>query len=255
MEIFLIIVCVVFSLLTLLGFIANSKLQENGGYMYLGGINGGRAEKYLKSTPTAKSVYDQLEIHGHTFWHDNDIDKLIQAGAGAVFTSKDSNDIIVVTPKTIIAYGDTGSYSAGADGQIYSDTKGLELFQYDLFKREVVNNIVGSYQTTTPAKEKSVIGNAVAGAVIAGGVGAVVGAINAANHNAKAKDTVKTHYVYGTDILDHYYMFHYHLANNCFEIDKMYFSNDIIKSQTDYDYYKMYPMYGVKEAFNLESNS
>jgi len=255
MEIFLILVSVGCGLLTLICYFATSNNQKNGGYMYLGGLNGAPANKFLNSNQKAKTIYNYLIRHGHKSWDDNEVSEILNLGAGAVFTARYKSDIIVVTEKTIIAFGDTGSSTSGADGQIYFDDKGLELFQDKLFKRECINRIAGSYQTTTPAKEKSVIGNAVAGAIIAGGVGAVVGAINAASHNANAKDTVKTHYVYSSEVLDYYFMFHYHMANTSFTIDKMYFSNDIIKSQTDYDYYKNFPKDGVRKAFNFKSES
>jgi len=217
----LIILAVVCGAFAVVGYFANTSFQEEGGYLYLGGINGGRANKYLKSNQKLKNIHNELKSHGKTKWNDEDINKLFRLGSGAVLTSKDSNDIIVVANKTIIVYGDTGSSSAGADGQVFFGEKGIELFE-TLLERNSVNEVIGSYQTTIPAKKKSVVGSAVAGAVIAGGAGAVVGAIASANHNTNSKDTIKTHYIHNDNVVLYYYTFSYHLARNSFEIDKMY---------------------------------
>lgn len=197
------------------------------GYRYLGGPNGLGAMMYLRANSNVKAICDHLTVKGDRFLTDNDVTDLIKLGAEVIFTASHKADVIIVTENAIIAFGDTGSASAGTKGQIYYGDEGLTLFIDKLFVRETAKNIVGTYQTTTPAKQKSVVGSAVAGAVLAGSTGAIVGAVSALNHNSKAKDNVYTHLVYGTDVLEYYYMFSYHNANECFIIDKMYLSNEV----------------------------
>lgn len=211
------------------GYKVTQSTQMDKGCYYLGGPNGGLANKFLKQHPISKQIYKELLKHGRDqSWYDNEISEILNLGAGAFITSGvlSNNDVIVVVPnEMIMVFGDTGSASSGAYGQIYCG-KGIEMFNSQL-KRNYIQKSIGSYTTTTPAKKKSVIGNAVAGAVIAGGAGAVVGAIHAANHNSNAKDTVKKHYVYGDEIASQYFSFEYYMARNAFEIDKMYVSGDI----------------------------
>ena len=207
--------------------ITNEQI-DNGCY-YLGGENGGVDKKFLEDHPISKQIYNKLLKHGRTNrWYDNEINEILNLGAGAFITSGvlSNNDVIVVVPnEMIMVFGDSGSATPGAYGQIYCG-KGIEIFNKQ-FKRNYIQKSIGSYTTTTPAKKKSVIGNAVAGAVIAGGAGAVVGAIHAANHNSNAKDTVKRHYIYGNEIASQYFSFEYYKSKNAFVIDKMYVSGDI----------------------------
>ena len=208
--------------------VKKGNIQISNGFCPIGGVERSGAEIFFKEHPISNQIYKALLNHGKgNKFYDNEIDNILAIGAGALITSGafSSNDVIVVVPnEAIIVFGDTGSTATGF-GQLFCG-KGIEIF-YKQFKRNYIQKSIGSYTTITPAKKKSVIGNAVAGAVIAGGAGAVVGSIHAANHNSNTKDTVKTHYVYGNEIASQYFSFEYYMSKKAFEIDKMYVSSKI----------------------------
>lgn len=115
--------------------------------------------------------------------------EFIDAGAGIVLTrgtspgraSHNSTEIIAITPKATIMM------SAQDNSWHFRETKQIHFgdgYKVKFFRERDTNTT-----TTTYTKDASVVGQAVAGAVIAGPVGAVVGALNANNTNAKGGKT------------------------------------------------------------------
>lgn len=112
---------------------------------------------------------------------------LINAGADILITCGTranryigmTTEITAITPKATI--------NMNSNGQGYSFQQSKKLSFYDGYKLDFFKG--DNTRSTTYTKDASVIGQAVAGAVIAGPAGAVVGALNASNTNAKGGKT------------------------------------------------------------------
>lgn len=178
------VICLV---LSLAGFLFSNKIYDERGVYPIGGPNGMKASQFLRSHPSVKAVYDKMESGGSS---EKNIQELLQLGAKAVVTPNFGSGMLVLTEEAAIAFGETGSATYGAQGQLFAPlSRCLSYLQKEEMKYKVE---VG--RETTQAKGKSVIGSAVVGSVVAGGVGAVVGAIAAANHNANNREITSIKY-------------------------------------------------------------
>ena len=207
------------SLLGIWGYTFTRKRQKEIGIYPMGGINGANASKFIRSNPTVSTVYDLVKSGGAT---EQNIQKILQAGAKAVITSKFEFGMLVLMEDAAIAFGDTGDRDAGAEGQLITPMRKCSA----LIKREEIKVRVEAGTETTQGKGKSVIGSAVVGSVLAGGVGAVVGAIAAANHNTNNKEITITKYeTIGTGIEKAYLKFD--LCKGRLPLDNIYVADDV----------------------------
>ena len=196
------------------GLWAKNSLNNGEGCYFIGGPNGD-AWKFFRKHPSASKIFKYVDAHGLSVWTDSAIESLFSLGAKAILRAKAGSDLIVITDEMALIYGKpspNGDPSGGTKGHIYTKAS---TFRGCLRIRDIPVP-VGSY--TTPKKQKSVVGNAVAGAVVAGGVGAVVGAVSALNNNVQNKDAVDTHFIMGksgVSVLD----FSFHMCTRSFLLD------------------------------------
>lgn len=204
----IIIVCSIVAVLGFLGYFLLNRSLENyrneKGVYPVGGFFGKQAEEFLSTHPVSNRVYNKVLEHGFTEWNELEIKSVLELGACAFIKPKYvfKNVIIVVPGEMIFAFGKSTSSDSTDDGkygQIFCGKTGVETFS-KCFTVKGVQDFM-KLDVTVPGKEKSVIGHAVAGGVIAGGAGAVVGAISAASHNSKVTSTTETRYVpYGNNV-------------------------------------------------------
>ena len=143
---------------------------EERGIYPIGGPNGSYASKFIRTHPTVQAVYDRMGRGGNT---EQLAHQLLQLGAKAVITSRTGDGMLVLMEEAAIAFGNTGSASYGTKGQLFHPMKNCS----KCVRGEEIKARVAVGSETTRAKEKSVIGSALVGSVVAGGVGAVVGAV------------------------------------------------------------------------------
>jgi hypothetical protein len=195
------------------------KYQNENGYYYLGGFAGLAAWRYFAKHKQSKAIFDKLEEHGTNWTEQSFLDNLFAAGVKGLITAKYCSDVIVITDEMILVYGTPNRSAYGTKGQLFT-RDGWSTFKACLHRNEVKEALYQN-KTVTPARKKSVVGSAVAGAVVAGGAGAVVGAVAAASHNNTAKGKVKTENVYGRTV-SYYYTFSYYFDHRTFELDTLY---------------------------------
>ena len=162
------------------GIYGTRAIQQNQGYYAIGGPNGSNAKSYMKQNPLMKKVFDFVEEHNNNnVWSEEQIKEQFKMGAKAVISHYDKVKIVIMQ-NAAIAFGEP-DYNNAANG-----TKGQIFFKKEIFLSSIrekdISMATSSYTIQEPEK-KSVVGSAVAGTIIAGGVGAVVGAVSAASHN------------------------------------------------------------------------
>lgn len=219
-----------------------SRLPASPGFHYLSRESTYREvrdpgfDKFFEKHPDSKKVYEYITskiMRGDIGKQAETIsDTLIDLGAKAIIlNSCVSNDIVVFT-KEMAFVSDFSKIGDHGIIEIF-EAPYKERFMARVGKNERQN--VSSYTRTIEPKQKSVVGSAIAGGVIAGGAGAIVGAVAAASHNSNAKPTQKTEfYSQGTGMYDYYYKFkksynHRMFLNNDLNLDEyhIYFSKEI----------------------------
>ena len=206
-------------LLSLAGFLASNKIYDERGVYPIGGPNGMKASQFLRSNPSVKSIFNKMESGGYS---EKNIQELLQLGAKAVITPQVGSGMLVLTEEAAIAFGETGSITYGAQGQIFAPlNRCLSYIHKEEMKFKVA---VG--KETTMAKGKSVVGSAIVGSVVAGGVGAVVGAIAAANHNTNNREITTIKYETRGSGFDIAYL-QFMDGNGKLFLDNIYVSDDI----------------------------
>ena len=160
---------------------------------------------FFAEHPTARAIYDEIYKYEWTyldkkqtkFYIEDDpslfrkgaaleealFQKLLELGVKAIIY--DVYELFVFTSEMVMVFcGPTG-----VTPTIYTAPNKDRFMR--CIHREDRTQVTG-YTLNMPGKQKSVIGSAVAGGIVAGGVGAVVGAVAAANHNNTVKPTKKT---------------------------------------------------------------
>jgi hypothetical protein len=216
------IIAVILLVLSICGLKWSKDFQYKGGYYFIGGISGAPAKKYFSTHPKSKMIFDKLDSRGGNWTDQAFLDDLFASGVKGLVTAKLCSDVIVVTDEIILVYGTPNDRAYGTKGQFFTQD-GWKTFRTSLHLHDV-KEIIGQSRTITPAKQKNVVGSAVAGAVVAGGAGAVVGAVAAANHNNNAKDKVETQNIYGRTV-SKYCTFTYESDRKFFELDTLYEAN------------------------------
>lgn len=216
MEIVLFAISGACLVLALIGYLLTRKMQDDNGYYYIGGPNGGGATSFLNRHPNSNNVYKMVDSHSQSEWSKEDIQKLFSLGAKAVAFDDYRRGLLVITDEMALAYGKPApkDVSGGTKGQIFAATHKSEFLSHIKFEELMAPEI--SY--TTPAKQKSVVRQAVAGAVVAGNVGAVIGAMDALNSNIQNKDKVEIHYAGEKRTGIGYTVFSFHLSPNSFKL-------------------------------------
>lgn len=184
----ILIAIMVFSLLfAVIGFFVNTGNQSEDGVYPIGGPNGINTFIFLQQHPAARAIYKAAMN-----WNgvDSEIDSILKLGAKAVITPKFGSGMLVITDEMALAIGETGGIAYGTKGQLFVGPHKVKPY----IANETVKVNVAVGEEKAEKKNKSIIGSAVAGAVIAGGVGAVVGAVAAANHNLTSAEKTTTKY-------------------------------------------------------------
>lgn len=209
-------VCLV---LALIGMVATNKISKDTGVYAIGGPNGGVASSFLRKHPNVSAVYEKMEYGGKS---EQTIQQLLQMGAKAVITPQIGDGMLVLMEDAAIAFGNTGGAAHGTKGQLFYPMNRCDGY----LRKEEIKFKVEAGKETTKAKDKSVIGSAVVGSIVAGGVGAVVGAIAAANHNTNNREVTTIKYeTRGTGIDIAYLQFKD--GNGKLYLDNVYVGNDI----------------------------
>ena len=178
------ILCLLFAII---GFFFTLSNQAEDGVYPIGGPNGLNALLFFRKHPVAHAIYKEVLDGNRT---ESEIDKLLKMGAKAVVTPKLGGDIVVITDEMALAIGNTGGTAFGTKGQLFVSPHKIKPY----IKTEQIKVKVAAGEETVAVKKKSIIGSAVAGSVVAGGVGAVVGAVAAASHNITNTEKTTTKY-------------------------------------------------------------
>lgn len=197
--------------------------KEDGRYLLDASTNGGPANRFFQKHPEAKGIFNILKKNNKALWSENTINELIQSGgAKAVIASSGASAMIIITKEMALAVGNTARGSGL--GEVY-DAKHRESFLSRVSLEPIKTQIAIDVEKTAP-KQRSVVGSAVAGAVIAGGVGAVVGAVAAASNNIAGKE--KTTIKYAEVNSEHYISyFNYYLCTGRVYLNKFYLADDV----------------------------
>ena len=196
MEAFLFTIIGVSLFFSIVGFVVTKINQEKSGIYYIGGPNGFGASKFFRNHPHANNIFNKLDsIMSNRGMTNADMQDLINSGCKIVARGRESGYAMVITSEMCLLYGQpmyNNNPTNGTTGQVFDVSNKETISRAIIYKKYEVP--IGSYEIEK--KQKSVVKNAIGGAVIAGGVGAVVGAINAASKNASS-DKVETKIVYG----------------------------------------------------------
>ena len=186
-------ICVFSLVFAIVGYTMTQKFQKQGGYYYIGGPNGGGANRFFRTHPDAKKVYEAIDNHGFNPWTEKEIKKLFSMGVKAIAFASGLKGTLVITDEMALAYGvpSDKTSASGTKGQIFSSKFRKDFLDHVKFEEIMAPEAV----YYTPAPQKSVIGQATVGAAVAGNVGAIVGALDALNNNIQNKDTVQANFV------------------------------------------------------------
>lgn len=222
MEIIIFLVCLFSALFGIFGYFFTKKDMNNKGYYYIGGPNGGAGNQFFNKHPNANRLFQAIDTHGLKQWSKKEIEELFSLGAKAIAIDSIGNGLLVITQDMALAYGkpDLKDPTFGTKGQFF--TPSYKDFDYRLKEEEIK---VPIHHYTTAKKQESVVGKAVAGAVIAGGVGAVVGAVDALNKNIQNKDAVNDHYIMGGSGVFVTY-FNFEFGKNIMRLKSVYVSRE-----------------------------
>ena len=202
-------ICIFSLVFAVVGYTMTNKIQNQGGYYYIGGPNGGGGNRFFKAHPHAGKVYEAIDNHGLKPWKEKEIDKLFSMGVRAIAFDKVRYGVLVITDEMALAYGvpSDKTVASGTKGQVFSSKFRKEFLEHVEFDEQKAPEAV--YYTAVP--QKNVMGQAAAGAAIGGNVGAIVGALDALNHNIQNKDAVQVHFVgeKGTGIGVSVFNFHF----------------------------------------------
>lgn len=166
-----------------------SNIQMYGAYKFKKGEElSAFLNCFFKEHPAAKRMCDAIcnyETSKWNSWTEKACAQLVANGATCVFAIEAVPTVVVTKEMVLLWYKDqTGFILPAPDFDILYDMRHVHIYE----------NLCPHFTAEQP-KEKSIIVNAMVGAMVAGPAGAVVGAIHAADKNAHATPTIKVNYL------------------------------------------------------------